>query len=265
MIIACPTGGIFIRGKDSRKDVEVDSDTKALLVKEVTGAVETVNIRAYDGTNWQNLLVQNSTYHNLRVSIYSGNNRSEVFPGSIDGRSSENLGVCTQTFLYGYNGSTWDRLRTQSATYPNLRVSLYFNDNPVGIFAYNYDSVSGTNNKLPVASHIYGFNGTSYDRLRTHYISGVFSVTATGTTSTIDTVTGFEKHTWQVISDASGSNLTVKLQGSIDNSNWFDLDEFTGVGNTMRHVVNKPVRYIRFNVTSMGDATEIKLRYFGMR
>jgi len=51
MIIACPTGGAFIRGKDSRTDADVDSSTKALLVKEVTGAVETVKISRYTTTD----------------------------------------------------------------------------------------------------------------------------------------------------------------------------------------------------------------------
>ena len=51
MIIACPTGGAFIRGKDSRTDADVDSSTKALLVKEVSGAVETVKISRYTTTD----------------------------------------------------------------------------------------------------------------------------------------------------------------------------------------------------------------------
>jgi len=118
---------------------------------------------------------------------------------------------------------------------------------------------------LGVASLLYGYNGSSWDRVRLYWDSGNISVTATGATSAIDTVTGFEKHTWTVVSDASESNLTVKLEGSLDNSNWFELDSYSGTANTMRHIVNKPVRYIRFNVTSMGDATSITLRYFGMR
>ena len=50
-VIACPTGGSFIRGKDSRVDADVDSSTKALLVKEVSGAVETVKISRYTTTD----------------------------------------------------------------------------------------------------------------------------------------------------------------------------------------------------------------------
>ena len=89
--------------------------------------------------------------------------------------------------------------------------------------------------------------------------------TATGDGQAVDTVTGFAFWTWQVISDSSSSNVDVKFQGSIDGTNWFDLDEWAGVGNTMRHVAYKPVRYIRASVASMGDATQISVKVFAVR
>ena len=120
-------------------------------------------------------------------------------------------------------------------------------------------------NSLCVQNFMYGFSGTAWDRIRTHFDPGTVTFTSTGVKGTNDLVTGMSKHTWHILTDASASNITVKLQGSIDNSNWFDLDEYTGTANTMRHVVNKPVRYIRFNCTSMGDASYVSCRYFGMR
>jgi len=167
--------------------------------------------------------------------------------------------------IQGYDGSDWQNLRVQSSTYPNLRVTLYYDNRAPSIDASSYDSMDPTHYGLHTKSNIYTFNGSTWDRLRTHYLSSDISVTSTGATSTIDTRTGFSKHTWTFTSNASSSAPTVKLQGSLDNSNWFDLDEYSGTDDTMRHVVNKPVRYIRFNVTSMGDATSITLRYFGMR
>jgi len=110
--------------------------------------------------------------------------------------------------------------------------------------------------------------GDSEGRIKTiphseTYDLGTF--TAAGTGSSTDTVTGFEKWTWQVISDSSATAHDVRLQGSIDNSNWFDLDQSNTTGNEMRHVVNKPVRYIRANVVDMGDATSISVKVFGFR
>lgn len=68
-------------------------------------------VQAYDGTNWQNLLVQSADYKNLRVSVFSDNLRAQVHDGTVDGRSTANRGLITQTYLYGFNGSSWDRLR----------------------------------------------------------------------------------------------------------------------------------------------------------
>jgi len=91
------------------------------------------------------------------------------------------------------------------------------------------------------------------------------SFTAAGTSDSVDTVIGFEKWTWQVISDSSGTAHDVRFQGSIDNTNWFDLDVSNTTGNEMRHVVNKAVRYVRINVVSMGDASSISVRVFAIR
>ena len=83
--------------------------------------------------------------------------------------------------------------------------------------------------------------------------------TATGASSSNDVYPCYRIITWQINSNSSGTAHDVRLQGSLDNSNWFDLDQSNTTGNEMRHVVNKPVRYLRVNVVSMGDATEIKV------
>jgi len=143
-VIACPTGGSFIRGKDSRTDADVDSTNKALHVK-VT-------------------------------------------------------------------------------------------EQPVN--SYTTDSISSVGNVLELDL-------------------GTF--TGTGTGSSNDVYPAYKTITWQINSNSSGTAHDVRLQGSLDNSNWFDLDQSNTTGNEMRHVVNKPVRYLRVNVVSMGDASEIKV------
>ncbi|RLG47479.1 MAG: hypothetical protein DRN92_03130 [Thermoproteota archaeon] len=200
-------------------------------------------LQAYDGTNWQNLLVQSSDYKNLRVTIYSGNLNAFVGHNELDSRGASTYALFTSNLLYGFNGSSWDRLRALSDS----------------------DGISNILGNLAVISKLYGYNGSTFDRLRTHYDSGNITVRATGTTSTIDSVTGFEKHTWTQTNDASSSAPEIKIEGSLDGSNWFELDTSTAIGSEMRHVVNKPVRYIRFNVVSLGDATSITLRYYGFR
>jgi len=165
--------------------------------------------------------------------------------------------------IQAYDGTNWQNVKLADPDTGALKVCIWNPDWEQGTWVMNETDTIDGNNCLKVSGFLYGYSGSTWDRLRTHYNSGDITVTATGTTSAIDTVTGFAKHTWTVVSDASESNLTVKLEGSIDNSNWFELDSYSGTADTMRHIVNKPVRYIRFNVTSMGDASSITLRYFG--
>ena len=167
--------------------------------------------------------------------------------------------------MQGWDGSNWQNLRVESTDWANLRVGITKGGMIADVKYINSDSMVTSLRGLIVLGMSYGFGGSTWDRLYTHYLTSEYSFTATGTSETITIPTGLEKYTWQILSDASGSNATVRLEGSIDGSNFFTLDEWSGTGNTMRHVVNKPVRCLRFNVTNMGDATEIKCRLFGMR
>jgi len=144
-VIACPTGGSFIRGKDSRTDADVDSTNKALHVK-VT-------------------------------------------------------------------------------------------EQPVN--SYSTDSISAVGNVLELDL-------------------GTF--TSTGAGSSNDVYPAYKTITWQINSNSSGTAHDVRLQGSLDGSNWFDLDTSNTTGSELRPPVNWPVRYLRVNVVSMGDATEISVK-----
>lgn len=68
-------------------------------------------------------------------------------------------------------------------------------------------------------------------------------------------------HTWQTIFTGTASAVDVKLQGSIDDSNWFDLDTNTSTtSGVMRHVVNKPVNYIRGYLTTFTNGTTMTVK-----
>ena len=68
-------------------------------------------------------------------------------------------------------------------------------------------------------------------------------------------------HTWQIDFTGTASTISVKLQGSIDNSNWFDLDTSTSTtASIMRHVVNKPINYIRANLVTFTNGTTMTVR-----
>jgi hypothetical protein len=63
----------------------------------------------------------------------------------------------------------------------------------------------------------------------------------------------YSHYTWQTIVAAGGgglSALTVNLEGSLDGTNWFTLDQTTNATGETRHVAGKPVRYIRANIVT---------------
>jgi len=125
-------------------------------------------------------------------------------------------------------------------------------------------------------ARVQGYDGSSWIDLKVNsdgkvyiqpyvYTAGPETLTSTGAGTTVDTEVGVIYLTWQQINNASSSNPTVKLQGSVDNTNWFDLDESTTIGSEMRHVAMKSVRYVRAYVSGMGDATSISVMIWGIR
>lgn len=61
----------------------------------------------------------------------------------------------------------------------------------------------------------------------------------------------FGAFTWQIIITGAPTSITVNLEGSLDGTNWFQLDTYTGSANAMQHVVNKPVAYLRGNLVTL--------------
>ena len=127
----------------------------------------------------------------------------------------------------------------------------------------NKAAVDSTNNALQVKVTEQPVNSYSTDSISA--VGNVLELdlgtfTGTGAGSSNDVYPAYKIITWQINSNSSGTAHDVRLQGSLDNSNWFNLDQSNTTGNEMRHVVNKPVRYLRANVVSMGDATSISVK-----
>lgn len=125
-----------------------------------------VRLEAWDGTNWQKLVVQSSSYPNLRVGIYQSNLQAGVVQMNGDGNTGTTFGLHTKTYLYGFNGTSWDRLRVQDSTYPNLRVGIFHSNNQAITAHGNADTITPTSYGLLTQSWLYGFNGSAWDRLR---------------------------------------------------------------------------------------------------
>lgn len=125
-----------------------DADTLAAREAAITAALEDCidsHIHGWDGSAWQKLLTESNTLHNLRVKLYDGANAIGSVPldtsattqsglvtiaclhtrvsanlynqvGSAylltDNRTPPSYGVASGCYLYGFDGTTWDRLRS---------------------------------------------------------------------------------------------------------------------------------------------------------
>lgn len=67
--------------------------------------------------------------------------------------------------------------------------------------------------------------------------------------------------TWEI--DTAAMALTINLEGSLDNSAWFTLDQYitAGGGNSLQVVTNNPVNFLRANIAATdGGATDVTIQ-----
>lgn len=136
-----------------------------------------VHLYGYDGSAWQTLLVESSTYKNLRVKLYDGANpvTTDLLNANLITRANERgpwthcqpwvvisstqakavkaasyigdgetLDTSLPVGLYGYNGSTWDRLRQGTPA----------------------DAFTTPTYALQVMSFLMGYDGTDWNMVR---------------------------------------------------------------------------------------------------
>lgn len=91
------------------------------------------------------------------------------------------------------------------------------------------------------------------------------AVTATGAGSITTLSTGMEIHTWTTVVTGAPSAVSINLEGSIDGTNFFTLDNETTTTSDMQHVVNKAVTSIRANLATLtgGTAPTVTVKYIG--
>jgi hypothetical protein len=108
------------------------------------------------------------------------------------------------------------------------------------------------------------------DSQANHWVSKAFTaLAATGQTDHIVTQMGQSYagvHTAQVVTTGSPTGAEIALEGSLDGTNWFDLSgSQTVTSTTMFHVVNRLVKFIRFNLTTLtgGSSPTVQPTYLG--
>lgn len=87
------------------------------------------------------------------------------------------------------------------------------------------------------------------------------TVTATGAGGSIICGQGISEHTVQATITGAPTAVTVALEGSLDATTWIELDshvfsagELTAT-KAMWHVVNKVVKHVRLNLTTLTGGT----------
>lgn len=228
--------GTFMRDTSGNLDVTLRTGTNTAQMasnnSDATGALTSLGTVGfnfgYNGTSWDRL---RSTNTGQLITEIAGNNSSggfvtNAFPYSnSDANASSTVELAVGAFGLGYNGTSWDRLRTAQAVSAGYQVGslavAICADNTrcadTGAFA-NSDAGSVAS-QLAAASYGMGFNGTTWDRL--HSRSGERQITdggnsrvkATATTCTSISTTAGTLHR-VIAAGAETATLTIYDEGA---------------------------------------------------
>jgi len=157
------------------------------------------------------------------------------------------------------DGTLLQALIVEDATNPNLRMVLYGGLNKVGVTTIATDALSAATIALQVKSALFEFNGTTWDRIRSYFRQQATTINSNGAGTTIDiSTTPMSKFTIQVFRTTGSSECIVDVEGSIDNTNWLPLGTLTfDATSGMLHIADKPVMYLRYNVTTIGASNVV--------
>lgn len=77
---------------------------------------------------------------------------------------------------------------------------------------------------------------------------------------------GFRNFSFMVIRTAGASAYVVDFEGSLDGTNYVTIDTISASGaSNMIHIANKPLRYYRYNVTTIGAGNTLTIQMFALR
>lgn len=200
--------------------------TVAGLAVAQTGPTRWTNVQdAAAGDNLTNGILVSAPY------LFDGTNWDRPLKSTHGDNLTTAYGLNTASFLYGFDsvGANWDRVHIDASG--NLDVN---------VAAGSITAVSPT-------------------QALTTLLNAVAVPTVGGTT---DTTFLLSKHTWEIVCTGPPANETTSLEGSINGTTWYVLDTSTITTSEMRHIVNKPVRYVRANCTVLPSGT-LTVRYMG--
>ncbi|MCD6155063.1 MAG: hypothetical protein J7J22_04785 [Candidatus Verstraetearchaeota archaeon] len=246
-----------------RPAIKIDVDGVG-LAKETTLSSIDGKITKCDTDN-----IAQSDHTALKATVYSGEDTSGVvrlIRTDTTGRATvvldvDNIGLAKETTLSSIDGkiTTCNTNDIRQSDQSLLKATTYPAEDTSGVVRLLRVDTTGMVYARVVEQPVNSYTTDSITSVGNVLELDLGTFTAAGAGSSNDVYPAYRIITWQVNSNSTGAVHQVALQGSLDNSNWFDLDQSQTTGNEMRHVVNKPVRYLRANVVDMGDATEIKV------
>lgn len=216
LVPADSTNGIDVDVTRVQGQVTVGDGTNAIAVDAAPGDAEanTVNLLytqargyAYNGTTWDRL--RGDTANGLdvdvtrlpalaagtnnigNVGVTDGTNNLVVDTVHGDGESNteNHIDVAAKAMLF--NGTSWDRMRgnTSNGLLVDVsrvqgQVTIGDGTNAVSVDAASTDAESNSVNQLHTQSRLFEFNGTTWDRKRSHatvFKAGQYTSAQTGT------------------------------------------------------------------------------------
>lgn len=99
-------------------------------------------LRAFDGTNWDRVGISSGANRNLNVRLRHGALENHILGDGADNVVNTTNQLVTGSFLYGFDGATWDRLR------------IDLDDN----------NIAGGSGHLVIIALNYYWNGTNWAR-----------------------------------------------------------------------------------------------------
>lgn len=174
------------------------------------------------------------------------------------------------SFLYGFDGTTWDRLQTSSTT-GHLETTVC-DDGTADLCAdiiSQSDNVTTSIDGLVVQAIEIEFDGTTNDRIRHSFTQSTTGITtnAAGTTVTM-TTTPMNKYTMIINRTAGATDVVeIDLECSIDNVAVVQIATITSlVGEpVLASVGNTPCNLMRYNVVTVGAGNTLAIDLLATR
>ena len=152
--------------------------------------------------------------HNLFVNCAIGCAGGTTSNAS-SGVATSSTNTASVAYGYAFNGTTWDQLQADGSKYLKINCATGCAG---GTFNNNADGVATSSTNGQSAAWLYGYNGTTWDRLRDDALFGLLvggEGTAGSPTGGVFSVQGVSGGIPQPVSVANGSDITL---GAIANT-----------------------------------------------